>query len=415
MEQNPGTVRTCSKSCCACHLARVRCSKCSCTVCTLRFLRSTTRHLAALATDFEQVRRLKRRLDCGLAQSSPAWWQSGHAADCKSAYAGSIPTQASIFATCCRPAARCGATIRSWRISATGWNRSGPEIRQYFIEGDTEEVPFSRQQRALVYQRAKGVIDTVPFGTQQDVYGVDYEWINHSLAPAEIDSPRLPHRRSAPACAQPYSASVFNISAMSFGSLSANAIRALNEGARRGGFYHDTGEGSISRYHREHGGDLVWEIGSGYFGCRDETAASARSASRERARPAGEDDRAQAVAGRQARPGRHAAGGQGHAARSPRRAACRSAWTACRRRAFGVLDADRAAAVHRPAARAVRRQADRLQAGHRPSLGVVRRSPRRCTRPASRRTSSSSTAARAAPARRRWSSSTTSACRCTRR
>ncbi|MGH8086132.1 MAG: FMN-binding glutamate synthase family protein [Lysobacter sp.] len=150
-----------------------------------------------------------------------------------------------------------------------GLESIGPEMRQYFIQADTAEVPFSRLQRALVYQRAKSVIDTRPFGTLQDVYAVDYEWINHSMVPA-------PHGDSdfrvviGEKSAQPYSASVFNISAMSWGSLSANAIRALNKGAKAGGFYHDTGEGSISPYHREHGGDLCWEIGSGYFGCRDE-------------------------------------------------------------------------------------------------------------------------------------------------
>ena len=149
-----------------------------------------------------------------------------------------------------------------------GLESIGPEMRQYFIQADTAEVPFSRLQRALVYQRSKSVIDTRPFGTLQDVYGPDYEWINHSMVPSEHVDPDfrvLVGEKSA----QPYSASVFNISAMSFGSLSANAIRALNKGAKAGGFYHDTGEGSISPYHREHGGDLVWEIGSGYFGCRD--------------------------------------------------------------------------------------------------------------------------------------------------
>ena len=145
----------------------------------------------------------------------------------------------------------------------------GPEIRQYFVETDTEERPFSRQQRAIVYQRAKNVLDKRPFGTQGNVYENGYEWINHSLAPTKLDSHDFRVLVGASA-AKPYSASVFNISAMSFGSLSANAIRALNEGARRGGFYHDTGEGSISQYHRENGGDLVWEIGSGYFGCRDD-------------------------------------------------------------------------------------------------------------------------------------------------
>ncbi|RPE81759.1 FMN-binding glutamate synthase family protein [Vulcaniibacterium tengchongense] len=150
-----------------------------------------------------------------------------------------------------------------------GLESIGPEMRQYFIESDTAEVPFSRQQRALVYQRAKSVNDTRPFGTLQDVYGTDYEWINHSLLPAEPGGHDF-RVVVGEERAQSYSASVFNISAMSFGALSANAIRALNEGARRGGFYHDTGEGSISAYHRECGGDLVWEIGSGYFGCRDE-------------------------------------------------------------------------------------------------------------------------------------------------
>jgi glutamate synthase domain-containing protein 2 len=150
-----------------------------------------------------------------------------------------------------------------------GLESIGPEMRQYFIEDDNAEVPFSRQQRSLVYQRAKHVTDVVPFGTIENVYGADYEWINHSLFPASIASHDF-RVRVGPETAQPYEASVFNISAMSFGSLSAAAIRALNGGAKRGGFYHDTGEGSISPYHREHGGDLVWEIGSGYFGCRDE-------------------------------------------------------------------------------------------------------------------------------------------------
>ncbi len=150
-----------------------------------------------------------------------------------------------------------------------GLESVGPEMRQYFIEGDTAEVPFSRQQRALVYRRAKGVNDVVPFGSQQGVYSVDYEWLNHSLAPIEIESHDFRIVIGSES-AQPYTASVFNISAMSFGSLSANAIRALNAGAKRGRFYHDTGEGSISPYHREPGGDLAWEIGSGYFGCRND-------------------------------------------------------------------------------------------------------------------------------------------------
>ena len=148
-----------------------------------------------------------------------------------------------------------------------------PEIRQYFLESDTEEIPFSRQQRAIVYQRAKNAVDKRAFGTQKDVYAPQYEWINHSMAPSEIVGHNFRVKIGGPQCTQPYSASVFNISAMSFGALSANAVLALNAGAKRGGFYHDTGEGSISRYHREHGGDLVWEIGSGYFGCRNKDAS----------------------------------------------------------------------------------------------------------------------------------------------
>jgi glutamate synthase domain-containing protein 2 len=156
-----------------------------------------------------------------------------------------------------------------------------PELRQYFLENDTEATPFSRAQRSLVYQRAKGDSDKRPFGTQLDVHSEGYEWMNHSMAPTTIAShdfrvwiggtpdevAQLPSDTDR--CTQPYHASVFNISAMSFGSLSANAIKALNAGARLGGFAHDTGEGSISVHHRVNGGDLIWEIGSGYFGCRN--------------------------------------------------------------------------------------------------------------------------------------------------
>ena len=146
----------------------------------------------------------------------------------------------------------------------------GPEIRQYFVQSDLEDVPFSRQQRTVVYRRSRNEMDVVPFGTLRSAYEVDYEWINHSMTPARIDNTDFRINIGGPACTQPYSASVFNISAMSFGALSANAVRALNGGAKLGNFAHDTGEGSISPYHRERGGDLIWEIGSGYFGCRDE-------------------------------------------------------------------------------------------------------------------------------------------------
>lgn len=141
-----------------------------------------------------------------------------------------------------------------------------PMMRQYVVEADDDEVPFSHDQRAIVYQRAKLSLETRPFGTERNVYANSYEWINHSMMPAHIAHHDFRVPVGGAQCTQPYSASVFNISAMSFGSLSPNAIRALNEGARRGGFYHDTGEGSLSSYHRENGGDVVWEIGSGYFG-----------------------------------------------------------------------------------------------------------------------------------------------------
>ncbi len=144
-----------------------------------------------------------------------------------------------------------------------------PEIRQYFIESDNEATPFSRAQRSLVYQRAKGDSDKRPFGTQLDTHATGHEWMTHSVAPSTLASHDF-RITIGPNTAQPYSASVFNISAMSFGALSANAISALNAGAKRGGFAHDTGEGSISVHHRKHGGDLIWEVASGYFGCRNE-------------------------------------------------------------------------------------------------------------------------------------------------
>lgn len=144
-----------------------------------------------------------------------------------------------------------------------------PEIRQYFLESDEDQLPFSRNQRAMVYSRAKRQNDKRGFGTIKPVYDGSSEWIGHSAIPKHADPKTFRVQIGGPTCLQPYSASIFNISAMSFGSLSPNAIRALNRGAHMGGFAHDTGEGSISSYHREHGGDLIWEIGSGYFGCRN--------------------------------------------------------------------------------------------------------------------------------------------------
>jgi len=144
-----------------------------------------------------------------------------------------------------------------------------PEIRQYFIESDIEATPFDRETRDLVYERAKGTKNDEPFGTQRDVGAIGYEFLRHSLRARFADevAPRV--RLGGPDCTQPYDIALFNVSAMSFGALSAQAIQALNSGAARGGFAHDTGEGGISPYHLAGGGDLIWEVGSGYFGCRD--------------------------------------------------------------------------------------------------------------------------------------------------
>ncbi|HWU24999.1 MAG TPA: FMN-binding glutamate synthase family protein [Rhizomicrobium sp.] len=143
-----------------------------------------------------------------------------------------------------------------------------PEIRQYLIEDDRDPVPFSREQRALVYRRAKGALDKQPFGTIRDVRASGYGWISHSLRPVEIADSDFRVVIGGPDCTQPYSASVLNISGTSFGAVSANAIMALNRGAKLGGFAHNTGEGSISRYHRRHSGDIIWQVATGYFGCR---------------------------------------------------------------------------------------------------------------------------------------------------
>jgi len=149
------------------------------------------------------------------------------------------------------------------------FEKISPEIQQYFIESNTDGKPFSRNTRSLVYRRAKGVNDTHPFGTQKDIEGEDYIALRHSIYAVHTgeDDPRVIVGNEL--CLQPYSASIYNISAMSFGSLSSNAVRALNLGAKKGNFYHNTGEGGISSHHRQ-GGDLVWQIGTGYFGCRNE-------------------------------------------------------------------------------------------------------------------------------------------------
>ncbi len=143
-----------------------------------------------------------------------------------------------------------------------------PEMQQYFIESDMNGRPFSREMRAVVYQRAKHVLDTLPFGTRRDIRAPGYEWLDHTLEPQPVEDNHPRIRVGSSQCGRPYSASVLNISAMSYGSLSSAAVRALNGAAKDGGFAHNTGEGGISPYHLEPGGDLVWQIGTGYFGCR---------------------------------------------------------------------------------------------------------------------------------------------------
>ena len=143
-----------------------------------------------------------------------------------------------------------------------------PEISQYFIETNFSGVPFSRQSRSLVYQRAKRQLDTLPFGTQRNVYDVGYEWVNHSLNPTHPDPKKMRVTIGGPDCQQPYSASILNISAMSYGSLSKNAVMALNKGAQMSDFAHNTGEGGLTEYHLKHKGDIIWQLGTGYFGAR---------------------------------------------------------------------------------------------------------------------------------------------------
>lgn len=148
-----------------------------------------------------------------------------------------------------------------------------PKIYQYFVESDTGGTPINRITRSVVYQRAKEQLSSTPFGTQLDVYASGYEWINHTMDPLDLDEVKPEDLRitvGSDHCKQPYSLSIFNISAMSFGALSKNAIESLNLGAKNGKFAHNTGEGAASPYHLKHGGDLIWQIGTGYFGCRTE-------------------------------------------------------------------------------------------------------------------------------------------------
>lgn len=143
-----------------------------------------------------------------------------------------------------------------------------PFLRSYIVESDTEGKPFNREDREVIYQRAKNITNVDPFGSEMAIDKPPYEWLQQSIAAREPTGDDYRVNVGGSDCKRPYSASVFNISAMSFGALGAHAIEALNRGAARGGFYHDTGEGGVSRYHKAGGGDLVWEFGSGYFGCR---------------------------------------------------------------------------------------------------------------------------------------------------
>lgn len=158
-----------------------------------------------------------------------------------------------------------------------------PEIQQYFIANNVEEKPFSRERRNLIYRRAKNANDTLPFGTEQDILAEGYRSIAHSINTTEVDEAHQRVTIGGPDCKQPYSASRLNVSAMSFGALSANAIAALNRGAALGNFAHNTGEGSMSQHHLEHNGDIIWQIGTGYFGCRNPNGSFNDEAFKERA------------------------------------------------------------------------------------------------------------------------------------
>ena len=246
-----------------------------------------------------------------------------------------------------------------------------PEMRQYFFESEKDGMPFSRDTRALVYQRAKMVLDKRPFGTQEDVYREGYEWMHHSVSPKTHSGGEFRVTIGGPDCTKPYSASVFNISAMSFGALSPNAVRALNAGAKKGGFAHDTGEGGVSPYHRENGGDIIWEIGSGYFGCRNRDGSfNPELFAKVACRRPDQDGRAQDQPGRQARTRRRVAGGQGLGRdfADPGRADGRGLHLAGH--SPRVFDAAGNDGLYRRDAAAVRRQARRLQAVHRSQMGV---------------------------------------------
>ncbi len=208
-----------------------------------------------------------------------------------------------------------------------------PELRQYFFEDDKDGRPFSRDQRAVIYQRAKMNIDKRPFGTVHDVYEEGYEWLRHSMMARPVSHEHFRIRVGGAACVKPYNISVLNISAMSFGALSRNAIRALNGGAKKGGFAHDTGEGGLSPYHRRNGrrhhlGDRLGLFRLPHAGRH----VRSRKIRRRRRQRSNQDDRSQDEPGREARTWGRAPGCESQRRKSPRFAASREGWTACRRR-----------------------------------------------------------------------------------
>ena len=286
-------------------------------------------------------------------------------------------------------------------------------MRQYFFESETDGLPFSRNQRAIVYQRAKMALDKRPFGTQLDVYAQGYEWLRHSIAPRPVADEPFRVTVGGPDCAQPYSMSVFNISAMSFGALSANAIRALNR-ARRSAASRTTPAKAASAPITARAA----ATSSGRSARAISAAASPTAASiAEKFAAAAANDQIKMIEIKLSQGAKPGHGGVLPGAkvtpRSPRSAASSRARTASRRRAIGAFSTPlEMMALHRRAARLSRRQAGRLQALHRPSLGV----PGDLQGDAGDRhllpISSSSTARRAAPARRRSNSPTISACRC---
>jgi glutamate synthase domain-containing protein 2 len=161
------------------------------------------------------------------------------------------------------------AVLRNYPVVGHGrylLEKIRPELQQYFIGRNYDGRPYDRDTRSVIYERGKGVHGEQAFGTERKVNDVGYEWVLHSSAPREPDKQQPRVRVGGPDCRKPYDMALLNVSAMSFGALSANALRALNAGAARGGFAHDTGEGGLTPYHLENGGDLIWELGSGYFG-----------------------------------------------------------------------------------------------------------------------------------------------------